>query len=883
MTWATRFAARLQGLFQRSRSERELDDELRFHLEMQMEDNRKAGMDPVEARFAAMRSFGGADPMKEAYREARSFPAIEILAQDVRYAIRTLRNNAGFTAAAVLSLTLGIGANTAIFTLIDAVLLRQLPVRDPLQLVQLTAPQGTQRPMETFSYPLVHALADHREIFSGLAGFSPVTFRAGPPDAVEPVPGAWVTGEYYQTLGLEPVIGRLLSPDDDRPGAEPAAVIADGYWARRFGRDPAIVGRSIRIESASVVVVGVSPPGFTGVDVGQIADLTVAGGALPQILPDNGAYWIRSNYCMLRVIARPRAGLSRDQASAHLAAIWPGLIESSPFRKGLMSGPELRSAATGWTDLRRQFRLPLLVLMAVVAMVLLIACANVANLSLARASARQREIAVRLAIGASRARIIRQLLTESLLLSFCGAALGLGLACFGSRFVVDLISSGPAGAIVLDLAPHRQILLFATLAAVGTAMLFGIAPALRATGPGPAMALKNSPAHFSNPRTRLAPALVVFQVALSLLLLIGAGLFLGTLRNLRHFDAGFSREGVLLVDVNERKAGYDGPRLTSFYRESLDKIGRLRGVASVSLSNATIFSGGSVGYGVRVTGTSAAPVNVDFHRIGPRYFETLRTPILEGREFTLRDDRSAPQVAIINEALAHQFFPGGHPVGQYLSIEGIAAPAEIIGVAKDVRSQSLREAAAAAVYVPFFQRNETLTATFEVYATGSLSEVASELRRELQPATGAIEIRPLSARVERTLVQERLVATLAGSFGALALILAGIGLYGLLAYTVTRRTREIGIRMALGAERAEVLRMVIRQALQLLAGGIALGLPAAWLASRWVASLLFGLTPADPQTSLAATAVLGACGLVAGFLPALRASRVDPSLALRYE
>ncbi len=868
MSWASRFASRLRGLFLRNRLERELDDEIRFHLEMQAEDNLRAGMDPVEARYAAMRSFGGADRMKEQYRDWRAFAAVETMLHDLRYALRAMRENPGFTVVAVLSLALGIGANTAIFSLIDALLLRSLPVRDPQQLVQLVVPQGTAQPFVTFTYPMVHALADHHEIFLDLFGFSSTVFNAWPPGANEAIPGAWVTGAYYETLGLEPVAGRLLNNDDDRPGAPPVAVITDGYWSRKFGRDLKAIGQTIRLEGVAVTIVGVSPPGFTGMDVAQNSDVTLAAGVEPQL--EQGREWnIGPSYFSRLIFARPRSDMPLAQVKARLAALWPEVATLDPnasFKTELAFPPDLIPGGTGSTALRNQFRRPLLVLMAVAGLVLLIACANIANLLLARASARQREIAVRLAIGAGRGRIIRHLLTESALLSTCGAALGIGLAWFGSSFVVQLFSSGQNYPVMLDVTPQGHVLLFTTLVAVATAMLFGIAPAFRATSAGPVAALRDASAHVAGSRTRFGSALVVLQVSVSLLLLVGAGLFVGTLRNLRHLDPGFRHEGVLIVKMN--RTGTDR-------RELLDRIGRLPGVVSVSFSNNTVLSGGLIRSVASLPG--GAPVAVDSDWIGPRYFETLGTPMLEGREFTLYDDKTAPRVAIVNQTFVRHFFPDGHPLGRHFLTDLPPVDTQIVGVVEDARSHSLRDQALPAVYVPSFASGGV--GNIEVRVAGSIAQVVSELRRELHPA----DIYPLTQQVEKTLVQERLMATLAGSFGTLALVLASIGLYGLLAYAVARRVNEIGIRMALGAERADVLRMVIRDALRLLGLGMALGLPAAWAASRWVSSMLFGLTPMDPMTILAATALLTGFGLLAGFLPALRASRVDPMVALRYE
>ena len=879
MSWASRFVARLRGVlegaFEQSRLDGELDDEIRFHLDMQVEDNIRAGMAPAQARAAALRSFGAAEPMKERYRARRSFPFAENLIHDVRYALRSLRNNPIFTGAAVISLALGIGANTAIFTLIDAVMLRQLPVRNARELVRITVPQSDMGAGVAFPYPIVGALAEHRELFAALAGVATTEFHV---EGVE-VPGLWVTGRYYETLGVTPVAGRLLSPSDDLPGAPPAAVITDGYWARRYGRAPGAIGTRVRLGQTDAAIVGVSPPGFTGIVIGHAADITVAGAALPAIEGDLGRLKLGMNYWMLGVIARPRAGVPAAQLRAPLWALWSNLFERAPEKKFFRSGPEIQSAATGWSGLRQQFSRPLAVLMGVVALVLLIACANVANLSFARAGARQREIALRLAIGASRGRIAGQLLCESLLLSSAGAAIGIALASWGTRFIVDLISSGPAGRVALDLTLHWDILLFTTIAATGTALLFGLAPALRASR-GASVLIRGAIETAARGR-RLAPALVALQTALSLVLLIAAGLFLGTLRNLRRFDVGFAREGVLLAE--QPGASFQtAAQGRALNRALLERIIRLPGVASASLSNSPIFSDSWINYGVSVVGHAEQPVDIPFHRIGPRYFETLRTPVIEGREFTLRDNPAAPPVAVINESFARRFLPEGHPIGRFLRIEGMSAPAEIAGLVKDVRAVSLREAAEPAVYVPFFQRKEGLTAVFTIRAAGSLAQVESELRGALR-GSEPVEIKPLDASVERTLVQERLEATLATAFGALALTLASIGLYGVLAYTVARRTREIGIRMALGAARGSVLRMIMQEAALLLAAGIAIGLPAAGLAGRLVDSLLFGMHAGDPGTAAIAIAVLVASGMLAAVLPAIRAARVEPAVALRYE
>jgi predicted permease len=871
MSWLKRCFATLRP----RRLDSDLDDELQFHIERRADELIAQGTPPEEARREALRQLGNLTLVKERARDRDIFVWLETALQDVRYALRTLRRNPGFAATTILSLALGIGANTAIFSLIDALMLRWLPVHDPQRLVEIMIFQNGKR-SDSFSYPAVRALADQKQIFSGLCGFSSATFNVGPRDAVERTTGAWVSGAYYETLGLQPAMGRLLRRDDDQPGAAPVAVITDEYWQRMFSRDPQAVGRAILIEGSPATIVGISPPGFSGANVGYVADITLPLAANTQLFPEMtgrltaGPEW-------LRILARPQPGISLEQAKARLAVVWPQLANvavtprmPSARRNALLTSTlDLIPGATGWTNLRDQFRRPLLVLMALVGMVLLIACANVANLLLARAQARQREIAVRLAIGASRTRLIRQLLTESLLLASLGTAVAFAFAWFASRLLVQLLSTWRGG-IALDLTPDWRVFGFATALAIGTGILFGIAPALRATAVRPAS------------RTQLGSMLVAAQVGVSFVMLIGAGLFVRTFENLDHLDPGFRHEGVLLVSGDVHRAVTQAR--TAFYLDLLRQIENLPGVVSASLAGNTPLSGGLWTDRIAIDNQPPSGETAHINSVTPRFFETMRTPLVAGRDFTARDDASAPSVAIVNEAFVRRWFPDGRSIGRHVSAGTSLADMQIVGVVKDAISQTLREPPPPAVYVPLFQR-QTEFPTFVVYASGSLTQVASELRHQLQtdlPNT-AIEIHTLTAQVEGALVQERLMAMLAASFGALALILAAVGLYGLIAYTVARRTSELGIRIALGAGHGNVMWLVIEGALRLLAFGLLLGVPAAWAASRLVTSMLWGLSATDPATILAAIALLMVTGVLAGWVPARRAARIDPMASLRCE
>lgn len=884
-------------LFNRNRAEQQLDAELQFHLEQQVQDLVDSGMSEQEARRKARLTFGGLDHIREECRDTRSTALIAALIQDVRYAFRTFAKSRAFTVTAVLSIALGIGANTAIFTLMDALFWRWLPVRDPQDLVQLVRTGEGQRPNANFSYPLVRQLAEQKGIFAGLCGFSSANvFNTGSAGYTERIVGAWVSGEYHSTLGLTPIAGRLLTRDDDEIGAVPVAVITDRLWERNFARDPRIIGQSILIEGHPVTIIGVTGPGFVGTTIGEPADLTLPVTAMTQITPERSALVHQAGQIFLRVLARPQGSISPEQVKSQLAVSWSQLVDAAA--QGLPAN--IRGSATqylrdstidvipggtGYTSLRRQYRQPLLVLMTVVGLVLLIACTNVANLLLARGAAREREIAMRLAIGAGRGRLVRQLLTESMLLATTGAAIGLALAWFTSTFIVRLLGSGVSTGIILDLTPNWYVLAFTASAAAGTGILFGIVPAFRATAAGPAAALKQTSGSGGS-RLRLIPFLVTLQVALSLVLLAGAGLFVRTLQNLRNFDPGFRREGVLLAEINAQRLGYRVAQLAAFSKEMIERFENLPGAASASASASTPL--GDLGFRTEVIVKGQAEqqkLPAIFTAVTPRYFETMQIPVVLGRDFTMSDDANAAKVAIVNEAFVRRYLPDGNPIGRHIST---GTDYEIVGVVKDAIAESLRETPPATLYVPLFQ-DEWFSATFEVRATGSLAAVSSAMRDVLRsrlPAD-AVQVRTLTADVEKSLIQERLMGNVGAGFGVLALLLASVGLYGSLAYAVSRRTREIGIRIAVGAIRRDVVWMILRQALTIVFIGILIGLPAAIaaarLASRQISPLLFGLKPTDPLTMAGAAVLLAAVATLAAYLPARRASRVDPLVALRNE
>ncbi len=875
----------LRTWVRRSAFEDEMCDEMRFHLEARGADLVRRGLSPADAGRRARIEFGPIEKQKDEARASAGVRLLDEVVGDVRYALRAFARNKGFAAAAIVTLALGIGANTAIFTLIDALMLRTLPVSRPEQLLQLRL--GSAQDTEgdaSFSYPMIQALDDERDLFAGVAGFTAFSLSTGRGDTLRRVHAAAVTKAFYDTLGLRPAAGRLLTRGDDVAGAPLVAVASFSYWQRELAGSPAAVGSTIVVDGIPVDIVGVSPRGFTGANVGAVADLTVPVAGVARLRP-NWAPLLGAGNSWLRVLARPRAGVAQPQLKARLAAAWPRIADAAidpgwpATRKHSISKAIVRFSpgATGWTYLRELYVKPLRILMAAVSLVLLIACANVASLLLARASSRRREIAVRVAIGASRARLVRQLLVESLLLALFGGACAMVVASAGSRLLVGMIGAA-ADQVVFDLAPDWRVIAFTTAIASLTALLFGAAPALHVTASGVGPALKED-ARAGTARLRLLPSLVAVQVALSLVLLIGAGLFVRTLRNLETLDSGFRPEGVLFVEFERAP-----DRLPA---STLDAVRAIPGVVSASLVTQTPLSGSTWGEPIVPAG-QALPERDTAVVIGaaPGFVTTIGIPLLSGRDFSDADSRDGAAVAIVNQRYADTYFAHASPIGRYLAaaINGVKRDLEVVGVVRAANTSSLRDTPPPTVYVPYAQVPGS-TSTNVIVRAAAPAELPAALRRTLQPLAPLtpLEVRSLSEQVRDAVARERLMAALATAFGIFALGLAAVGIYGLLAYAVTRRTREIGIRMALGAPRGKVIALMLRGAQVPLAIGIAVGAPVAWIASRAIESMLFGLKAADTAAIGVALVILLAVAHLAAWLPARRAARVDPLIALRSE
>ena len=879
---------RLRYLLNRGQHEQDLADEIRQHCELLSQ--------------APGRSLGNLTQVGEASRAVWVWPFLETLAQDIRYALRTLRANPGFAATAILSLALGIGANTAIFSILNAVMLRSLPVEDPQRLVQLGSPRSDPaHPLRVyFTNPIWEQVRDHQQAFSGALAFSEDRFDLAAGGESHFAEGLWASGDFFQVLGVPAMRGRVFTPDDDLHGggrAGPVAVISHGFWKRHFASDPVIVGKTIRLNRHLFTIIGITPPWFTGLDVDTAYDVAIPIGCEPILRTDASALADR-DWWWLRILGRLLPGETPRQAEARMKALAPEVyratlslnLHAGGQKEYLQRSFALRPAATGFSDTGTQYRTALFTLMAVVGLVLLIACANIANLLLARAAARQREISIRMAIGAARRRVMRQLMSESLLLSVLGAAGGLLFAVWGSQLLVRFLSTA-GSELQLDTAPDLRVLAFTMGVALLTGLLFGLAPALRATRVSPNNFLKEHGRSVEAGRFGLGRALVTGQVGLSLMLLVGAGLFLGTLRNLLSIDLGFIRHNVLLVGAGMTQANVPKEQRPRVYREIVERLRTIAGVSSASSSAMTPIGRGQWDSEVSPEGYSPKGKDdtlVYFNRVSPGYFATMRQPVLLGRDFSDHDDSGAPKVMLITESVARRFFGQANPIGKTIRADGPgkAGIYQVIGVVKDAKYASVDEGLTLTVYIACAQdsdprpgvnfevRTERLPDTFIPAVRAAIGEVNRGI---------SLEFRNFETQVNESLLQPRMVALLSAFFGGLALLLAMIGLYGVTAYGVARRQSEIGIRMALGAQPGSVVWLVLREVAAMLAIGTALGLGASLSAGRLVASLLYGVKPSDGAPLAIAAVVLALATGIAAYLPAHRAARLDPMAALREE
>jgi macrolide transport system ATP-binding/permease protein len=945
---------RFRSFFRRRKLDTELDEELRFHLEERIRENIAAGMPPGQARRAARLAFGNPVLAKEDTREVWTLGAIERFWQDVRYAARSLLKSPSFTLVAVVTLALGIGANTAVFSLIDAVMLRTLPVRDPQRLVVFRwkahhdplyhgfinygdcGPGGGGSGC-SFSVPLFEAMRAQAKSFSGLTAFAgpmPLNLSGNGPASV--AHGEFVSGEFFSTLDVGTTLGRPLGPADDSPTAPPAIVLSYSYWERAFGGDRSALGRAIRLNNVPFTIVGVADPSFTNLSPGKTQDFFLPLACVNRLrfqwfgprdmMSDPQTWWVV-------LLGRLGPGVSISQAQAAATFIFRNemLHGAKPLSKEADDPAiALTAAPQGLTGERHSFSTLLYVLMSAVGLVLLIACANVAGLLLARSAARQKEMAVRRALGASRWRITRQFLTESVTLSVVGGALGVLVAYWSVQAITSLLSSNADQPFSFVVAPDWRVLAFTILVSVVTGIFFGLAPAFRSTRMDLTPALKESPTSLpaglphTGRRLHLGNALVVAQVALSILVLVGAGLLVRTLQNLRDIYPGFDTRNVLLFGIDPTLSGYKDTQSQTLYRDLQDRFTAIPGVVSASYSSVSLLSGNLWTTGIHLPGKpEKSSVDADLLMVGPKFFSTMHIPLLAGRVFTPADFASAkateaarrsaqqaaeksasrgaaatrtsavpgaPIPAIINEAFARQYFAKQNPLGQHLDdsegkepgTEPPSAGYQVVGVIGDAKYQDLRREIHPTMYYPLTGGG----VHFELRTAANpaaLIPIVRDIVNRKDSNLPLSEVRTQSEQIEQLLAQERTIARLSSFFGLLALVLAWVGLYGLLSYEVARRTREIGIRVAVGAQQRDVLRLVVGQGIFLVLVGVVLGAAAAIGVTRFLASLLYNVHPVDLLTFTAVVALLLFATLAACYVPARRAARIDPVVALRNE
>ncbi|HEY7237054.1 MAG TPA: ABC transporter permease [Gemmatimonadaceae bacterium] len=890
MSWFNR----LRNQLRENAVSREITKEMEFHLSERVDDLVAAGMTPAAARREARRRFGSLAYQTERTRERELVGWVDAATADIRYALRSLRAAPAFAAVAILSLGLGIGANTAIFSLINAVMLKSLPVSHPEELVAIKRDKGS-----VVTNPLWEAIRDRQDMFSGVLAFGSTDFNLTAGGEARRIDASWVSGDYFATLGVRPVAGRLIAKADDYRGCPGVVVLSDAFWQSRYAADPAVLGKTISLDGHPFEIIGVADPRFAGVSVGEhpqafvpLCTEAIVRGANSQL--DRRSSWF------LQLIGRPRPGLTSEQVNARFATLAPGINDATiplnwpadELKEYRRAAYTVSPAAKGFSELRMTYHKALYVLMAIVGVVLLIACANVANLLLARATVRQREMAVRLALGAGRGRLARQLITESLLLAALGAAVGLVFAWWGSHVLVRLLSRSDR-VVSLDLGIDQRVLLFTIAVTTLTGILFGLVPAWRAGRVDPQSAMKAQGRGVAEGhRFGMGKALVVAQVALSLVLIVGAGLLLGSWRKLATLDPGFRRDQILLIDADIRGAAVPPAQRLALHEQMLTALRAVPGVRSASASQITPIASSTWNDLVRTDGFTSKNFEdaVSWsNAVSDGYFATLGIPMLAGRDFDSRETKTSSPVAIVNEAFAKKFFTTAAAVGRrFQKQEGNkwSDPIEVVGVVGTTKYQSLRDSAQPIMYFPRAQQSaEAQYVSFELRTSGvplGIVPSATKAIAALSPRI-TLDFTPLDRQVAESLTLMRTIATLSGFFGLLAVLLATIGLYGIMAYTVARRRNEIGVRIALGAEQWRVVRMVLGEVARVVVAGAVLGVALSLGVTRLVASFLYGVKPTDTATLGASVLLLAAVGVAAAAIPAWRAAKLDPVTALREE
>jgi putative ABC transport system permease protein len=887
-----------------SRRRRDLDEEIEAHLRMAVRDRVERGENLVEARAAAAKEFGNVLLVKDVTRETWGWEWLESAVQDLKYALRRLIKSPGFTLAAIATLALGIGANTAIFELLDAVLLQSLPVANPQELAEVrVADMDKARGNSVSAYPVVtnpiwEKLREDHQGFSEIAAWRDTGFSRDSGGDARFANGLWVSGDFFRVLGVRPILGRVFTAQDDRRGCGlPGAVISYGFWQQEYGGGPAL-GRKLMLNDKPVEVIGVTPASFFGVDVGQSFDVALPVCSQPFLetrnrLDSSTQWW-------LSVIGRRDPSWPVERVAAHLGAVSPAIFAATlrpdypveSVKDYLAMKLTAAPSAAGVSMLRETYSEPLRILLGISGLVLLITCANLASLMLARTSAREREMAVRLAIGAGRSRLIRQVFSESLLLSLAGAVAGAVLARTLSRGLVAFLNTAN-NSVSLDFKQDWRLFAFLLVVSVVTCLLFGLAPALRASRTAPGAAMKTGGHGMTASRGRLGfrGALVVSQVALSLVLLFSALLFTESLRNLLTDDPGFRAKDVLVAGLDFTRLQLPVDRRRVFQRGLLDRIRAIPGVDAAAETNTVPLSGNGSDNAVWIDGHDGTErKDSNFSSVSPQYFKTLRIPMLAGRDFSESDTAQSPRVAIVNQAFARLLGLGENPIGMRFRREATPTTPEevneIVGVVQDTKYHHIRRPAEAIAYLDVTQDvNADNSMPVLVRSTLPMATVEAAIRRTMQQVSSGIsfDFAGLQDQIRQSLLAERLLATLSGFFGALAVVLAMIGLYGVMSYTVAERTSEIGIRMALGARRADVTTMILRKAATLLVAGLVLGAGLSLATASAASALLFGLKPRDPATLATAAAVLAAVALAAGYFPARRAAALDPIASLKNE